>query len=120
MRDYQVLEEENQITCSSSLGCCYSRPAPCSLEKKISKMPIGHTRDRCKLRRHKLRKKTIRLGTLNVQGMRNKTGEIIKGLEELKQDITILTETKKKEIGKKYYNPNYNFIVESQQKKKQT
>jgi len=33
---------------------------------------------------------------LNVHGTRNKTGEIIKGLEELKQDITILTETKKK------------------------
>ena len=33
---------------------------------------------------------------LNVQGMRNETGDIIKDLEELKQDITILTETKKK------------------------
>jgi exonuclease III len=38
----------------------------------------------------------MRLGTLNVQGIRNKTGEIIQGLEELKQDITILTETKKR------------------------
>jgi exonuclease III len=36
---------------------------------------------------------------LDVQGIRNKTGKIIKGLEELKQDITILTETKKKENG---------------------
>jgi len=33
---------------------------------------------------------------LNVQGIRNKTGEIIKGLEELKHDITILTKTKNK------------------------
>ena len=33
---------------------------------------------------------------LNVHGIRNKTGEIIKGLGELKQDITILKETKKK------------------------
>jgi exonuclease III len=41
--------------------------------------------------------RAIRLGTLNVQGIRKKTGEIIKGLEELRQDITILTETKKKE-----------------------
>jgi exonuclease III len=32
---------------------------------------------------------------LNVQGIRNKTGEIITVLKELKQDITILTETKK-------------------------
>jgi exonuclease III len=40
----------------------------------------------------------MRLGTLNVQGIRNKTGEIIKGLGELKQDIVILTETKKGEM----------------------
>jgi hypothetical protein len=33
---------------------------------------------------------------LNVQGIRNKTGEIIQGMEELKQGITILTETRKK------------------------
>ena len=52
--------------------------------------------DRYNLRRHKLRKRTIRLGMLNVQRIRNKTGEIIKGLEELKQDITILKETKNK------------------------
>jgi hypothetical protein len=52
--------------------------------------------DGCNLRRRKLRKKTTLLGTLNVQGIRNKTGEIIKGLEELKQDNTTLTETKKK------------------------
>jgi len=30
--------------------------------------------------------------------MGNKTGEIIKGLEELKQDIKILTERRKKEM----------------------
>jgi hypothetical protein len=36
---------------------------------------------------------------LNVQGIRNKTGEIVEGLEELKQHITILTETKKKGNG---------------------
>jgi hypothetical protein len=34
-----------------------------------------------------------------VQGITNKTAEIIKGLEELKQDITILTETKKQGNG---------------------
>ena len=68
-------------------------------KKKIAKKPIGHTLDGCNLWRHKLHKRTIRLGTLNVQGIRNKTGEIIKGLEELKQDITILTETKKKGNG---------------------
>ena len=65
-------------------------------KRKIAKKPIRNTLDRYNLRRHKLRKRTIRLGLLNVQGIRNKTGEIIKGLEELKQDITILNETKKK------------------------
>jgi len=42
---------------------------------------------------------------LNVKGIRNKTGEIIKGLEELKQDITILTETKKKGNGVEILTP---------------
>jgi len=59
-------------------------------KKKLDKKPIGNTLDRCNPRRHKLRKRTIRLGTLNVQGIRNKTGEIIKDMEELKQDITIM------------------------------
>jgi exonuclease III len=36
---------------------------------------------------------------LNVQGIRNKTGEITKSLEKLKQDIMILTEIKKKGNG---------------------
>ena len=63
---------------------------------KFAKKSIRNSLYRYILRRHKLRKRTIRLGTLNVQGIRNKTGEIIKGLEELKQNITILKETKKK------------------------
>ena len=62
---------------------------PAHRKKKIAKKPIGNTLDRWNLRRHKLRKRTIRLGTLNVQGIRNKTGEIIKGLEELKHDIVV-------------------------------
>jgi len=40
-----------------------------------------------------------------VQGIRNKTGEIIKGLEELKQDIMILTERKKKGNGVEILGP---------------
>jgi hypothetical protein len=47
--------------------------------------------------------------TLNVKGIRNKTGEIIKGLEELRQDITILTETKKKGIGFETLGPYLHF-----------
>ena len=65
--------------------------------------------DRCNLWRHKLLKRTIRLGTLNEQGIRNKTGEIIKGLEELKKDITILTETKKKRNGVEILGPDLHF-----------
>jgi hypothetical protein len=53
---------------------------------------------------------------LNVQGIRNKTGEIIKGLEELKQDITILMEMKKKGNGVEILGP-YTFIVEFHKKK---
>jgi len=49
------------------------------------------------------------LGTLNVQGIRNKTGEIIKVLEELKQDITILTEKKKKGNGVEILGPYLHF-----------
>jgi hypothetical protein len=54
-------------------------------------------------------KRTIRLGTLNVHGIRNKTGGIIKGLEELKQDITILAETKIKGNGVEILGPYLHF-----------
>jgi len=77
------------------LGVNAGGQPPAHPEKKSAKKPIGMTLDGCNLRRHKLRKRTIRLGTLNVQGIRNKTGEIVKGLGEIKQDITIPTETKK-------------------------
>ena len=77
-------------------------------KRKIAKKPIRNTLDRYNLRRLKLRK-SIRLGTLNVRGIRNKTGEITKGLEELKQDITILTETKKKRNGVEMLGPYLHF-----------
>jgi len=83
--------------------------SPLLVGKKIALKSIGNTLDRCNLRRHKLRKRSIRLGTLNVQGIRNKTGEIIKSLEELKQDITILTETKKKGNGVELLGPHLHF-----------
>jgi len=81
------------------LGASAAGQPPAHGKTELAKKPIGNTSDRFNLRRHKLRKRTIRLGTLNVQGIRNKTGEIIKGLEELRQDLTILTETKKKGTG---------------------
>ena len=81
------------------MGADAAGQPPAHRKKKIAKKLIGKNLDGCNLRRHKLRKRTIQLGMLNVQGIRNKTGEIIKGLEELKQDITILTETKKNGNG---------------------
>jgi len=78
------------------LGVSAAGLPPAHQKNKFAKRSIGITLDRCNLRRRKLRKRTIRLGTLIVQGIRNKTGEIIKCLEELKQDFTILTKTKKK------------------------
>jgi len=98
-----------KITWSSRLGDDAAGQPPAHRKKKISKKPIRNTLDRCNLRRHKLRRRTIRLGTLSVQGIRNKTGEIIKGLEELKQDITILTETKKKGTGVEILGPYVHF-----------
>jgi hypothetical protein len=43
------------------------------------------------------------------QGTRNKKGEIIKCLEELKQDIAILTNTKKKGNGVEILGPYLHF-----------
>jgi len=91
------------------LGVDAAGQPPAHRKKKIAKKSIGNTLDRCNLRRHKLLKMTVRLGTLNVQGIKNKTGEIIKGLEELKQDIMILTETKKKLNGVEILGPYLHF-----------
>ena len=108
----------SKITWSSRLGVDAAGQPP-SHRKKNSKKPIGNTLDRCNVRRHKLRKRTIRLGTLNVQGIRNKTGEIIKGLEELKQDIMISTETKEKGNGVEILGP-YLHLYSGVSKEKRT
>jgi len=91
------------------LGVSAAGQPPAHQKKKLAKKPIGNILDRCNLPQHKLQKRTIRLGTLNVQGIRNKTAEIIKGLEKLKQDITILTETKKKGNGIEILGPYLHF-----------
>jgi hypothetical protein len=91
------------------LGVDAAGQPPAHRAKKTAKKPIGYTLDRCNLRRNKLRKRTARLGTWNVQGIRNKTGEIVKGLEKLKQDIMILTETKKKRNGVEILGPYLHF-----------
>lgn len=51
-------------------------------------------------RRRKLqRKRTLKLATWNVQGLRTKQSEVFKELQKMKVDICILTETKKKGRG---------------------
>jgi hypothetical protein len=102
---YQGLGEENLDQKSPgppSWRVSAAGQLPTHRKKKFAKKPIGNTLDRCNPRRHKLRKRTTRLGTLNVQGIRNKTGEIIKVLEELKQDITkvIVSRTNKSDDTK--------------------
>ena len=84
---------------SSRLGVDAAGPLPSYRKTKIAKKPIENTLDRCNLLRHKLSKETIRLGTLNIQGIRKKQKKLSSFLEEIKQDITILIETKKKGNG---------------------
>jgi exonuclease III len=50
-------------------------------------------------RRPKLRKKTLKFGTWNAQGCKNKMKEIIREVSTMKMDVVVLTETKKKEAG---------------------
>jgi hypothetical protein len=111
IREYQGLEEENldqKLPGPPGWGLM-QQASPLLIGKENCEKPIENNPDRCNLRQHKLCKRTIRLGTLNVQGMGNKTGEIIKGLEELQQDITILTETKKKENRVEILGPYLHF-----------
>ena len=74
-----------KITWSYRLGGWCSRPTPCSYKKKIAEKPIEKDLDGCNIGRHKLRKITVRLGTLNVQGIRNKIEAIIKGFGRTKK-----------------------------------
>jgi exonuclease III len=41
----------------------------------------------------------MKLGTWNVQGCRNKMEEILSEINEMKMDVVVLTETKKKGTG---------------------
>jgi hypothetical protein len=118
---YQGLEEDNLHQKSpgpSGWGLMQQASPLLIAKKRLAKKPIRMTLDRCNLRRHKLRTRTMRLGTLNVQGIRNKTGEIIKGWEELKQDIMILTETKKKGNGVEILGPYLHFYSGVPKKKR--
>ena len=44
-------------------------------------------------RRLKLRNRTLKFGTWNVQGCRNKMEEIIREINIMKMDVVVLTET---------------------------
>jgi hypothetical protein len=50
-------------------------------------------------RRLKLRNRTLKLGTWNVQGCRNKMEEIIREIIVMILDVVVLTETKKNGTG---------------------
>ncbi|XP_044766969.1 craniofacial development protein 2-like [Coccinella septempunctata] len=55
--------------------------------------------DGFKRKRHMLRKRTMKLATWNIQGLRTKQGEVFQELEKMKVDICVLTETKRKGVG---------------------
>jgi hypothetical protein len=61
----------------------------CSSEKRTAKKSIGNNLDGYNLQRHKLRKRTIRLGTLNVQGIRYKTGKIVRGFQIMLLNVIV-------------------------------
>ena len=63
--------------------------------KKPNTKPRKSDRDR----RLKLRNRTLKFGTWNVQGCRNKMEEIIREINIMKMDVVVLTETKKEGTG---------------------
>lgn len=54
--------------------------------------------------RQRLRKRTMNIGTWNIQGLGTKQREVISEIEKLNLDIIILTETKKKGTGEEVLN----------------
>ena len=64
-----------------------------------AKKPKEVKQDGYNRRRQKQRKRTILIGTWNIQGIRNKMVDILEEIKRLNQDIIILTETKKKGCG---------------------
>lgn len=53
------------------------------------------------------KKKTITVGTWNIEGLRTKQKEIINEIDKLKTDIIVLTETKKKGLGEEIIDNYY-------------
>jgi len=100
---YQGLEEENLDQISPGPpGWGLMQRASSSLitkKQKNAKKPNTKPRKADRDRRPKLRKRTLKFGTWNVQGCRNKMEEIIREISTMKMDVVVLTETKKKGAG---------------------
>jgi hypothetical protein len=77
--------------------------ARCSLitkkPNKNAKKPNTKPRKADGDRRPKLRNGTLKFGTWNVRGCRNKMEEMIREVSKMKMDVVVLTETKKKGAG---------------------
>ena len=68
-------------------------------KKRNAKKPYTRPRKSEGDRRLKLRNRTLKFGTWNVQGCRNKMREIVREINVMNMDLVVLTETKKKGTG---------------------
>lgn len=72
-------------------------------KQKIAKTTrhVPRKQDGNERRRTKQRKRTMNMGTWNVQGINTKQAELIKEINKMDIDIIVLTETKKKVVEQK-------------------
>lgn len=75
--------------------------------KNLNSMP--RNKDRSNQRRNKQRKRTMKVATWNIQGLNTKQNEVFRELDNMKIDICVLTETKKKGRGNEMINPYIHF-----------
>ena len=83
---------------SSRLEVVRWADTPTTEKKIVTKLPKNQP-DRPNLRRQQLRKRMLKIGTWNIQGLGTKQKEVIGEIQEMNMDIVILTETKKKGKG---------------------
>jgi len=98
---YQGLEEENlDLKSPGPPGWGLMQRVSSSLitkKQKMLKKPNTKPRKADRDRRPKLRNRTLKFGTWNVRGCRNKMEEIIREISTMKMDVVVLTETKRRE-----------------------
>lgn len=82
-------------------------------------MQSPRNKDGTTRKRHRQRKRTLNLGTWNVQGINTKQAEVFTQLEKYGIDIGTLTEVKKKELEMENKDHTFYFIVELPRKKEQ-